>query len=298
MRIILVTLSSILQKILTQVLNPNLKYVAVVVDESEIAKKIIAECGDSPNMVYPIYDLKECIENIDCDYIVCASDPSTVNLLPQQVYKYGAPKNKTVPFYLTSDGNHSHIIKRALSYFEKHSAEFEMFATGMSYTSFGLDSTKFNHKLFNFAKASQDLYYDYQIAKFAVNTSRRGKIRCALIGLAPYSFHFDLSKTTNENWRLIHYLVALNDLHNFHLPAKKCRKLFHELFLVADLKIEELDLNNVNLDKLAMANMTSIHRLNTRERAEIWSKESRNFLETRDENIKNFGRLFDTLQKK
>lgn len=286
MDVILVTLSSILSKVFTQVLSPEIEYCAIVVDEPEPAKKIIAEYGGSPNMVYPFYDFKECIENTAFDYIVCVSNSSTVNLLPQQVYKYGAPKNKTVQFYLTTDGNHSHIIKRTLSYFKKHYAEFEMFATGMSYTSVGLDSTKFKRKLFNFAKASQDLYYDYQIAKFAISASQRGKICYALIGLAPYTFHYDLSKTLNENWRLIHYLVALNDLHNFHLPAEKCRKLFRESFLAAELDIEKLNLNNVNLDKVEMANLDFKDRLTTRDRAEVWSKESRTFLETRDENIK------------
>ncbi len=126
----------------------------------------------------------------------------------------GLPKNKFVHIYLATDGNNPFMIARAMNYYEEHAADFEMFATGMSYTSFALDSNQFKYKLFNFGRASQDLYYDCQIAKIALKNKKRGGVRYVLIGLAPYSFHYDESKTYVEAWRLFHYYAALKDLHN------------------------------------------------------------------------------------
>ena len=286
MRVLLVTPSYVLPQIIPGLLNHDLEYTAVVVDEPAPIREFVTKTGGYADIVFPFHDLKECIENCEYDYIFAVSETNTVEIFPNKLRKYGAPLNKTVHFYLTNDGNNSHIIKRALTYFKKNSKDFDMIATGMSYTSFGLDSDRFKGSLFNFAKASQDLYYDYQIAKFAVDVNRGRKIRYALIGLAPYSFHFDLSKTIKENWRLIHYCVALNDMHNFHMPSEKCRKFFQKSFFDAELPLEQVDLNNVNADKIKMDTMNLRKRLDLRDRAEAWSDKSKNFVETRDENIK------------
>lgn len=286
MRVLLVTPGCILKKVVSGLLNRNLKYSAIVVDEPSQPKKFIAKAGGDADRVFPFYDLEECIENFNYDYILAISEKNTVKIFPEKLRKYGAPPDKTVHFYLADDENNSHVIKRALSYFKKYSSNFDMIATGMSYASFGLDSTRFKRKLFNFARASQDLYYDYQIAKFAVDVKRGGKIRYALIGLAPYIFHYDLSKSVAENWRLIHYCVALNDLHNFHMPSDECRKFFLKAFFDAGLPIEQVDLNNVNGDKIEMTTMHIVQRCHIRDRAEAWSRSSKNFVETREENIK------------
>lgn len=174
MRAILVTLSEILPQAVSQVLSFNIEYSAVIVDNPESARHYVVKTGGYADVVHPFHEMKKCIENLEYDYIVCVTDYRNVHSLPQKVRSCGVSKNKFIHIYLAKDGNHPQIIRRALRYFKKYHKNFDMFATGMSYTSFGLDSTRFKRNLFNFAKASQDLYYDYQIAKFAIDTSGGG----------------------------------------------------------------------------------------------------------------------------
>lgn len=284
MTALLVTWNGLLPTLLQNYLNFNPGFCAIVTDEVKPAKKIVKDFGLPENMIYPYYDIKECIENFDCDLILCVTDTNTIDLLPQQVRKYGAPTNKFLQLNLSYDSNNSHLVKRALKYFETYANEFEIIATGMSYVSHGLDTDRFKKKLFNFAKASQDLYFDYQIAKFAIKLGKN--IKYALIGLAPYSFHFDLSKAANECWRMVCYCIALDDTHNFWMPSSKIKKIFNPKFFSLELPIEDLDLNNTNGDKIKMQQMNLGARIRTRDRAEVWN--NRNYPETRAENIKIF----------
>ena len=45
----------------------------------------------------------------------------------------------------------------------------ELEATGISYVAHGLDARCFGRKLFNFGRAAQDLYYNFQVVKFVIS---------------------------------------------------------------------------------------------------------------------------------
>lgn len=139
------------------------------------------------------------------------------------------------------------LTERALRYYENHRAEIEMFATGTSHAALGLDTSRLKYELLNFARPSQDLYYDYQIAKRVLTPNTGGtKIRYALIALTPYySFHANQSLFYGENFRLLAYAIAFRDLHNFWLPVEKYCALFNENFLASKLPLEDFDTNNV-----------------------------------------------------
>ena len=69
-------------------------------------------------------------------------------------------------------------------------------------------------------------------------------IRFALIGIAPYSFHYDLSQSPQMKPLLLQYFIAFNDLHNFYLPLEEYRKLFREEYLTKEISLESLELND------------------------------------------------------
>ena len=161
MRVLLVTFSNVLPFALKNILNPALEYCAIVVDEPEPAKDFIKSVGGNENFVHPFYELKECISDFHYDFVLCVSNGYDSFFFYKNFSKYNLPREKFV-YFCVSDGNF--LVKRALQYYEKHSAEIEMFATGISYTSVGLDANQFKYKLLNFGRSSQDLYYDYQIA--------------------------------------------------------------------------------------------------------------------------------------
>ena len=280
MRILLVTFSNLLPAALNNVLNPALEYCAIVVDEPEPAKKFFYEAGLDSNLIYPFYELKECIADFYYDFLLCVSDGRQIWDLHKNFKMYGLPKNKFVYFFL-NDNNF--LVKRALQYYEKHSAEFEIFATGSSYTAMGLDAHRFKYKLFNLGSSGQDLYYDYQIAKYILSKAEN-KFRYALIGLAPHSFHCDISKTYAFNWRLSQYFIALKDLHNFWLPAEDYQKIFRQEYLSSKIFIDNLDVNNIYLEKNALRFIDCNARIEARKKIDLWK--SRTFPETRTENIK------------
>ena len=260
-------------------LNPGLEVSAIITDEVEVARKFLEPIDFPPNLIYPLCDLKDCVKDFYYDYIICAENPWK-NDFGDVLTAYDVPKEKIISFN-ASPGNF--MIERSLRYFKEHAAEFDMFATGISYTQDGLDVTRFKRKLFNFARSSQDLYYNFQTAKFALSCSPPGKISHALIGLSIYAFHYDLSKTSRYRFQMLYYLIAHNDLHNFYIPIDEYRKFFNEEFLAARLPLESFDVNNPFGVKKARL-MKPEDRLKLLQAAKSWAHKY--CPETRDENIK------------
>lgn len=165
MRVLLVTWTDQLLKKLS-FLHPQLEYCAIVVDEVEPAKKILERVGLPKGLLYPLYELKECVRDFYFDYVLCVENGFDAIALAKEVREYGVPKEKVLNLALNVVNNF--FVERSLRYFKEHAAEFELFATGISYVEAGLDVTRFNRKLFNFGRGSQDLYYNFQVAKHAI----------------------------------------------------------------------------------------------------------------------------------
>lgn len=240
MNVLLVTTAKSLVKKF-DALNPELEYCAIVTDDVDSAKKTLAQIGLSKNFVCPMDDLTKCIEYLWYDYILCVQDhyfDGQINRLS------GLPAEKILSFATLPSEERNFQIERALRYYREHAQEFEMFATGISYTWAGLDVTQFKHRLFNFAKPSQDLYYDFQIAKFVVLCGGgHSTLRYALIGLPPYSFHYDFSKAFGLQWQLLPYVIALNDLHNFPVPIEIYKKFLSTEYLTKKTSLEPFNVN-------------------------------------------------------
>lgn len=174
MRILLVTFSNILPYALTQVLNPANEYCAIVVDEPEQSKKVLAHVPQLREKIYPFYELKNCIEKFYFDLLLYINMPG-IGGVEQQLRNYGLPSEKFFHLHLTNDKENCFLLERALRYYKEHATEYEIFSTGISYTRDAIDVTQFKKKIFNFGIASQDLYYDYQIAKFILTGTGGGR---------------------------------------------------------------------------------------------------------------------------
>ena len=174
MRVLLVTMTEYLPFALTQVLSPALDYCAIVVDEPEIAQKILANVPPLRDKIFPLYELKNCAENNYFDIALFISDGRINVTIILNFIKYGIPKEKIFNLHISQSGTYNLLVEKNLSYYKEHAKEFEMFATGISYTAVALDANKFKYKLFNFGRSSQDLYYDYQIAKFILSDTGGG----------------------------------------------------------------------------------------------------------------------------
>ena len=103
-------------------------------------------------------------------------------------------------------------------------------------------------------------------------------IRYALIGLAPYSFHFDLSNAFALKCRLLLYFIAFNDLHNCPIPSDIYKKFLREECLTNKLSIANLNINGGKVERVIS------DPLNNNDGIRSWR--GKYYLKTRDENIK------------
>ncbi len=110
-----------------------------------------------------------------------------------------------------------------------------------------------------------------------------GHIKYALIGLAPYSFHFDESKSFRSNFRLLQYAIMFHDMHNFNLSASQYCNIFKEQFLSNSLPTEELDVNNVFMAKSSRS-MNLFDQINLLNLINDWK--NKNYPATVEENVK------------
>lgn len=86
--------------------------------------------------------------------------------------------------------------------------------TGLSHFQVGIDETKLDEKTINLAVTSQDVFYDFEIIKYLYRiNSKFNSLRFAIIGLAYYSFEYDLAKTINK-YRQYPYYSLINKYKN------------------------------------------------------------------------------------
>ena len=250
MNVLLVTTAKNLAEKL-YALNPELEYGAIVIDDVEAAKKTLAQIGLTKNVICSMDELPKCVEHLRYDYTICVQD----HFYDWQINRLeGLPAEKIVSFAeLATVRNWE--TERQLRYYKEHVQDFEMFVTG------GINGRYFKYKTSNFARPSQDLYYNFQIAKSVMLFEKMGynRIHYALIGLGPISFHFDLSRTFALRCRILPYVIALNNLHNFPLPIDVYKKFFRKEWLTNKPFIQRVNMNGPKL-KSVMDNPLSTSR--------------------------------------
>ncbi|CAN7558940.1 hypothetical protein LJR225_004100 [Phenylobacterium sp. LjRoot225] len=114
------------------------------------------------------------------------------------------------------------------------------FLTGLSYFRGGVIESAFDDQLANFAGDSQDLYYDFALARDVLLASPQ-RFQYAVIGLAPYSFDYDMA-LGGEPWRFIKYYPTLRDDHGVAaaLPAPLGGLFSRRLYDIASAEAETL----------------------------------------------------------
>lgn len=120
----------------------------------------------------------------------------------------GVPENNIINFELISHLSTDWI--KNLRCVENHGADF--FATGNSCTEFGLylKNIPCIGGGVNLADSNQDLLQSYLTAKYIFEHVKPGTIKFVLIGLSPYSFHYDNAKDFSAYPHNLQYMLALN----------------------------------------------------------------------------------------
>lgn len=138
--------------------------------------------------------------NINYDYIVIAS--MFFLEINKQLISLGIDKKKIVQFYKYGVNEIEHLFN------DINQRNIKIIATGLSYMYNALDTKLSREVTIKLAAPSQDLYHDYNIIKHILNMNIY-KIEYVIIGLAYYSFHWDISKSS-MNYICTKYMRILN----------------------------------------------------------------------------------------
>ncbi|MBX0359451.1 nucleoside-diphosphate sugar epimerase/dehydratase [Halobacillus sp. Nhm2S1] len=130
----------------------------------------------------------------------------------------------------------------------ERSKNIKILITGMSYSRYGFDTDTLKWNSINLSFNSQDLFYDYCMTRHVLDNSSEG-IKYALIGLAYFSFHFNLSlskeKHLVERYAVLKWRGIKHNQTKFIIGHERMRDLFVDDFLN---KFDQLD-QNVSFDR-------------------------------------------------
>lgn len=155
------------------------------------------------------------LKNIEFDYILIGSQFN--ERIYNQLLKYGIHKKKIFQFtkYIINSNDYIDGYK---NYIKNNSKEIETLVTGSSYSSFGFNSCIYKKKAINISAPSQDLYYDYNLVKWAIENNELKALKEVIIGLSYYCFEYDMSLSAmkgnvyiyNKNLGLSHNLINID----------------------------------------------------------------------------------------
>lgn len=160
------------------------------------------------------------ITKIKYDYVIIASQYN--NEIFSQLIEMKISE-KLIFEYLEFIKNMYNPFEYKMKLFEKNISSYESFITGISYFVSGINGDILKKKGINFSYDSQDLYYDYNIAKYILENYET-KFKYAIIGLAYYSFEYDLSLSAmKDNIKL--YYPRLRETHNLKKISSNYNRL-------------------------------------------------------------------------
>lgn len=151
------------------------------------------------------------------DYIIIGS--MYFDEIYTQLIKLGIPKSKIINIYEYIRYNDVRLTL--------HTSEnklFDTLITGISYARYGYDTTVLCKPSLNMSFNSQDIFYDYCLARYLLEHDYTFKN--AFVSLAYYSFQFDLSLSREKH--LVNRYEVLIDVQK-HVNKEKFNKVIYPL---------------------------------------------------------------------
>ena len=161
----------------------------------------------------------------------------------EEVERSGFPPNKIIDLTFCQTVEFDSLYNVLKNYLSPNAPDYSFFVTGVSHAYAGTDISSYTLPGVNLALTSQDLFLDYELAKIFLNAKQK-KLRYAIIGVAPFSLHYDLSKSVNRQ-RMLAYYPILKKIHNYDLSEKLLSQLLaSSYFQLYDGFPSELKYNN------------------------------------------------------
>lgn len=286
MRILIVAYGPYLESILKimNIGNDELEICSIVTVPFANIDNMFDRYGVSIRLMHPYYDLPECVNNFYYDFVFYASEGNGEEI-GRQLRDLGVEKEKLVNLSILASPR-LYNISRLMRYYEAHVKDFSVLLTGSSYAHYSVNGKNMSLPLLDFSVDSQDIYYGYMLAEHVLSQPG-ASFRAVLINLAPWSFSYDLSKSTSENFLCIAYALLLGKSHHFPLDMDGMRLAFRNEFLQSAFEIafDGIDIFDLNGNKHRMSHDVGVAEfLRMRLRAESWGNK-RVYPETQKENV-------------
>lgn len=180
-----------------------------------------------------------------------------------QLQSIGVSKQKIISIskhdYINEYMGRIECLEKIIGDLNKYNS-YEMIITGLSYAQ-GIQTENLKLKTMNFALPSQDLFFDYCIAKYFLNVKKDKfqNVRKVIIGLSYYSFEYDLLKSS-QHILVLRYNKYMPEIKNIVASISKEKLIQYQNII---LKYENFDKKYKTLNKIIAK--TQINEYVTRE---------------------------------
>lgn len=167
-----------------------------------------------------IYSLDQ-LKTLSFDYIVLASfNHQHLSEMIGGLNIFGYNKNVIIPYILrpySPEKTQEDMVRKINDSQEK----FFGIILGLSYSLTGIDKETLSQKFFDFSWRGQDMYYNFQLLKYAFKIGKFTEVKQALLVFPYYYFDYDQSRSYAQyESGQIFGVHALNDWHNAYKIKK------------------------------------------------------------------------------
>lgn len=231
-RIIIVAIGAAeLEKIVQMLRLPNVNICCTIVVPNPNIVKVINRYN-----LYPWYTydkLPEIINGSYFDYVI-VSDRRKVSgdkrRIIEELKRVKCPYNTIIDVSDFHTGESLPLYNTLKNYLVEDNTEYKFFITGVSHAYAGTDISKFSRNGLNLALTSQDLFLDYKLAEIVLSKKNHG-IKYAIIGVAPFSLHYDLSISEANDYRMMMYYPIIKCVHNYFIKEDIIKDIFSDDYL-------------------------------------------------------------------
>lgn len=228
--VIIAAFDNELNKVLKILNRDNVLIRAIISCPTGDLERILHENAvEAPIFMYN--DMPELLKNMYFDYAIVSDVRKfvgTARRIVTDLEYYGCRHDQIIDvsdFYTEESFSLYSLVRH---YLVNKDIDAEFFITGVSHAYAGTDISCYKKMGLNLSFTSQDLFLDFELAKMVLREP--GRLRYALIGVAPFSLNYDLSQSVNE-YRMLLYFPLIKSMHNSRVGVEAIYNIFNESFL-------------------------------------------------------------------
>lgn len=227
--VIIISFSNELDKVLNILRRENVKIKYIISCPTQDLSQILDR--NNINSKLAMYDeLPEILQSVYFDYVIISDVKISIGekrRIVEDCKKLGCLDEQIIDvtdFYSADTLSLYNLVRH---YLDNDDFCAEFFLTGVSHAYAGTDMRCYSKTGLNLAYTSQDLFLDFELAKIVM--SKKRTLKHAIIGVAPFSLHYDLSRSINAYRTLLYYPI-IKKVHNMTIKDSVLREIFNDVY--------------------------------------------------------------------